>query len=268
MKILVLGDIMGPSGRNAIKKKLPKIISENKIDFSVINGENAADDGKGITKDIAEELFSLGIDVITSGNHIWDKQETTTYIETENRLLRPANLAQGSPGRGYGIFSSKNKKFKIGVVNLMGNVFMRKTEDVFKTAKEICKRIILKKNVDFLIIDFHGEITSEKMAMGHFYDGKATVVVGTHTHVPTADTRVLEKGTAYQTDIGMCGDYNSVIGMNKENSLMKFFKDKNSVKHFPSNGEGTISGVIVEADENTGLANKVSRLIVGGSLTK
>ena len=131
MKILVLGDIMGLSGRNAIKKKLPKIISENKIDFSVINGENAADDGKGITKDIAEELFSLGIDVITSGNHIWDKQEITTYIETENRLLRPANLAQGSPGRGYGIFSSKNKKFKIGVVNLMGNVFMRKTEDVF-----------------------------------------------------------------------------------------------------------------------------------------
>ena len=266
MKILVLGDIMGPSGRNAIKKKLPKIISENKIDFSVINGENAADDGKGITKDIAEELFSLGIDVITSGNHIWDKQETTTYIETENRLLRPANLAQGSPGRGYGIFSSKNKKFKIGVVNLMGNVFMRKTEDVFKTAKEICKRIILKKNVDFLIIDFHGEITSEKMAIGHFFDGSSTCVVGTHTHIPTADTRILDKGTAYQTDIGMCGDYNSVIGMDKENSLKKFFKDKDAVQHFPSSGEGTLSGIIVDADNDTGLARKVSRLILGGNL--
>ncbi len=266
MKILVLGDIMGPSGRNAIKKKLPKIISENKIDFSVINGENAADDGKGITKDIAEELFSLGIDVITSGNHIWDKQEITTYIETENRLLRPANLAQGSPGRGYGIFSSKNKKFKIGVVNLMGNVFMRKTEDVFKTAKEICKRIILKKNVDFLIIDFHGEITSEKMAIGHFFDGSSTCVVGTHTHIPTADTRILDKGTAYQTDIGMCGDYNSVIGMDKENSLKKFFKDKDAVQHFPSSGEGTLSGIIVDADNDTGLARKVSRLILGGNL--
>ena len=266
MKILVLGDIMGPSGRNAIKKKLPKIISENKIDFSVINGENAADDGKGITKDIAEELFSLGIDVITSGNHIWDKQEITTYIETENRLLRPANLAQGSPGRGYGIFSSKNKKFKIGVINLMGNVFMRKTEDVFKTAKEICKRIILKKNVDFLIIDFHGEITSEKMAIGHFFDGSSTCVVGTHTHIPTADTRILDRGTAYQTDIGMCGDYNSVIGMDKENSLKKFFKDKDAVQHFPSSGEGTLSGIIVDADNDTGLARKVSRLILGGNL--
>ena len=266
MKILVLGDIMGLSGRNAIKKKLPKIISENKIDFSVINGENAADDGKGITKDIAEELFSLGIDVITSGNHIWDKQEITTYIETENRLLRPANLAQGSPGRGYGIFSSKNKKFKIGVVNLMGNVFMRKTEDVFETAKEICKRIILKKNVDFLIIDFHGEITSEKMAIGHFFDGSSTCVVGTHTHIPTADTRILDRGTAYQTDIGMCGDYNSVIGMDKENSLKKFFKDKDAVQHFPSSGEGTLSGIIVDADNDTGLARKVSRLILGGNL--
>ena len=266
MKILVLGDIMGLSGRNAIKKKLPKIISENKIDFSVINGENAADDGKGITKDIAEELFSLGIDVITSGNHIWDKQEITTYIETENRLLRPANLAQGSPGRGYGIFSSKNKKFKIGVVNLMGNVFMRKTEDVFETAKEICKRIILKKNVDFLIIDFHGEITSEKMPIGHFFDGSSTCVVGTHTHIPTADTRILDRGTAYQTDIGMCGDYNSVIGMDKENSLKKFFKDKDAVQHFPSSGEGTLSGIIVDADNDTGLARKVSRLILGGNL--
>ena len=266
MKILVLGDIMGPSGRNVIKKKLPKIISENKIDFSVINGENAADDGKGITKDIAEELFSLGIDVITSGNHIWDKQETTTYIETENRLLRPANLAQGSPGRGYGIFLSKNMKFKIGVVNLMGNVFMRKTEDVFKKAQEISDKMKLKKDVDFIVVDFHGEITSEKMAAGHFFDGKVTCVVGTHTHVPTADTRILEGGTAYQTDIGMCGDYNSVIGMNKENSIKRFLKQKDATSHFPAEGEGTLSGVIVETNFETGLAKKITRLINGGSL--
>ena len=268
MKFLVLGDVMGESGRKVVKKNLSKIIKENKIDFSVINGENAADDGKGITKEIAEDFFYQGIDVITSGNHIWDKEETTEFIEKESRLLRPANLAEGSPGKGYGIFLSKNKKYKIGVINLMGNVFMRKTDDVFKKAAEIGKKISLRKDVDFLIIDFHGEITSEKMAMGHFFDGLSTCVVGTHTHVPTADTRILEKGTAYQTDIGMCGDYNSVIGMNKENSLKRFFKDKNSTKHFPSEGEGTLSGIIVEADEKTGLAKKISRLIKGGSLDK
>ncbi len=266
MNILVLGDVMGLSGRRALKKSLPGIIKHKNIDFSIINGENAADDGKGITKEIAEELFSLGIDVITSGNHIWDKNETTKYIETESRLLRPANLVEGSPGKGFGIYNSKNNKYRIGVINLMGNVFMKKTNDVFKVAKDISKKIILKKNVDFSVIDFHGEITSEKMAMGHFFDGSSTCFIGTHTHVPTADTRILNKGTAYQTDIGMCGDYNSVIGMNKENSLKRFLKEKDAVKHFPSDGEGTLSGIIVEADIKSGLANKVQRLITGGNL--
>ena len=268
MKILILGDVMGPSGRRAIDKNLPEIISKNKIDFTIINGENAADDGKGITNSIANELYFKGVDVITSGNHIWDKQETIDFINKERRLLRPANLAEGSPGNGYGIYITKNKKYKVGVINLMGNVFMRKTEDVFDSANKIKKKIILKKNVDFLVVDFHGEITSEKMATGHFFDGQATCVVGTHTHVPTADTRILEKGTAYQTDIGMCGDYNSVIGMNKENSIKKFFKDKNATNHFPAEGEGTLSGLIVETNTNTGLAKKVIRLIVGGCLVK
>ena len=266
MKILVLGDVMGLSGRKVLKKNLADIIKENEIDFSIINGENAADDGKGITQKIAEEFFSNGIDVITSGNHIWDKQETTKFIEKEKRLLRPANLVAGSPGNGYGIYLSKNQKYKVGVINLMGNVFMKKTDDVFKSARELLKKLILKNNVDFLVVDFHGEITSEKMAIGHFLDGSVTCIVGTHTHVPTADIRVLEKGTAYQTDIGMCGDYNSVIGMNKENSLKRFFKDKDAIKHFPSDGEGTISGVIIEADQQTGLANRISRIIKGGVL--
>ena len=268
MKILILGAVMGMSGRKALRKNLSKLLDENKINFAVINGENSSDDGKGITKEIAEEFFSLGIDVITSGNHIWDKQETSTYIEEENRLLRPANLIEGSPGKGFGIYLSKDKRYKIAVINLMGNVFMKKTEDVFKKAKEISKKIILKKNVDFSIIDFHGEITSEKMAIGHFFDGTSTCVVGTHTHIPTADTRILDKGTAYQTDIGMCGDYNSVIGMNKENSLKRFFKEKDAKSHFPSEGEGTLSGIIVEADVETGLAVKISRIISGGSLEK
>jgi len=260
--------VMGVSGREVLKNKLPKIITENKINFVVVNGENAADDGRGITKLIAEEFFSKGVDVITSGNHIWDKKETTDYIDKESRLLRPANLAEGSPGKGYEIYISKNKKYKIGVINLMGNVFMRKTNDVFQTAKNISKKLVLKKDVDFLVVDLHGEITSEKMAIGYFFDGLSTCVVGTHTHVPTADTRILEKGTAYQTDIGMCGDYNSVIGMNKENSIKKFFKDKNAINHFPAEGEGTISGIIVETDLKSGLAKKVTRLIEGGILVK
>jgi 2',3'-cyclic-nucleotide 2'-phosphodiesterase len=268
MNLLILGDVMGVSGREVLKNKLPKIITENKINFVVVNGENAADDGRGITKLIAEEFFSKGVDVITSGNHIWDKKETTDYIDKESRLLRPANLAEGSPGKGYEIYISKNKKYKIGVINLMGNVFMRKTNDVFQTAKNISKKLVLKKDVDFLVVDLHGEITSEKMAIGYFFDGLSTCVVGTHTHVPTADTRILEKGTAYQTDIGMCGDYNSVIGMNKENSIKKFFKDKNAINHFPAEGEGTISGIIVETDLKSGLAKKVTRLIEGGILVK
>ena len=268
MKILVLGDVMGASGRNALNKKLPQIIKNNEVDFVIVNGENSADDGKGITQEIAEEFFKIGVDVITSGNHIWDKQETANYINKENRLLRPANLVEGSPGRGFEIYVSKNKKYKVGVINLMGNVFMRKTEDVFQVAQKIKKKMILKKNLDFLVVDFHGEITSEKMATGHFFDGEATCVVGTHTHVPTADTRILEKGTAYQTDIGMCGDYNSVIGMNKENSIKRFFKDKDAIKHFPAEGEGTLSGVIVESDTMTGLAKNVIRIIDGGSLIK
>ena len=268
MKILVLGDVMGASGRNVLNKKLPQIIIKNEIDFVIVNGENSADDGRGITQEIAKEFFKIGVDVITSGNHIWDKQETANYINKENRLLRPANLVEGSPGRGHEIYVTKNKKYKIGVINLMGNVFMRKTEDVFQEAQKIKKKMILKKNIDFLVVDFHGEITSEKMATGYFFDGEATCVVGTHTHVPTADTRILEKGTAYQTDIGMCGDYNSVIGMNKENSIKKFLKDKDAIKHYPAEGEGTLSGIIVETDTKTGLAKNVIRMIDGGSLTK
>ena len=266
MKILFLGDVVGISGCSMIMRNLLDQIKINRIDFVIVNGENASDDGRGITQEISEKFFKAGVDVITSGNHIWDKKETTDFIEKENRLLRPANLVNGSPGRGYKVYYSKNEKFKVGVINLMGNVFMRKTEDVFQTAKEISNKMKLKKDVDFLVVDFHGEITSEKMAAGHFFDGQATCVVGTHTHVPTADTRILDGGTAYQTDIGMCGDYNSVIGMNKENSIKRFFKEKDAIGHFPAEGEGTLSGVIVETDIETGLAKKITRLIHGGSL--
>ena len=203
--------------------------------------------------------------MITSGNNIWDEKETMEFIVSEKRLLRPENLFKGSPGNGLGIFNSKNKK-KVAVINLMGNVYMKKCDDVFESAKNFIQRVKLKRDADFIIVDIHGEITSEKMAMGYFFDGKATMVVGTHTHVPTSDYRILEKGTAYQTDIGMCGDYNSVIGMNRDNSLKKFFKDPSAKKHYPALGEATISGLMVEADNETGLAKKVEPIIIGGAL--
>ena len=232
MRIFFLGDIVGNSGCNAVKKNLSKIIIENKIDFVVANGENAADQGVGITENITNELLSVGVDVITSGNHIWDQKETVDFIKNQKRLLRPLNLPKDSPGQGFGIYVAKNG-YKVGVLNLMGNVFMKKCDDVFQSAINFLKKNQLKREYDFLLIDFHGEITSEKMAIGHFFDGKATLIVGTHTHVPTNDARVLSKGTAYLTDAGMCGDYNSVIGMNAQNSINRFLK-KESIKHFPA----------------------------------
>jgi metallophosphoesterase (TIGR00282 family) len=262
MNILLLGDIMGPSGRNAIIENLPKLIKEKKIDFVILNGENAADPGVGITKKNFEEFLKAGADVITTGNHVWDQKETMEFITLEKRLLRPQNLLKGSPGNGFGIFEAKNKK-KVAVVNLMGNVFMKKCEDVFEEAKKFIQLVQLKKDADFIVVDMHGEITSEKMAMGHLFDGKATMVVGTHTHVPTSDYRIMEKGTAYQTDVGMCGDYNSVIGMNKENSLKKFFKDPTATRHYPALGEATLSGLMVTANNSNGLANKVEPIVLG-----
>ena len=186
------------------------------------------------------------------------------FIEKDRRLLRPKNLIEPAPGKGFEIFITK-KNYKIGVLNLMGNVFMKKCDDVFETSKKFLEKNKLKDDYDFLIIDFHGEITSEKNAIGHFFDGKATLVVGTHTHIPTNDTRILNNGTGYQTDAGMCGDYDSVIGMNKDNSLNRFMK-QNSIKHFPADGEATLSGVIVDCDINTGLAKKIESYIFGGQL--
>ena len=265
MNILILGDVFGPPGAKAIKEKLPSLIKNKKIDFVIINGENAGDNGVGITKKNTEAFFDAGADVITSGNHIWDQKETVEFITSEERLLRPENLIQGSPGKGFGIFNSKNNK-KVAVVNLMGNIFMKKCDDVFEAATKFIKNVQLKKNADFIVVDMHGEITSEKMAMGYLFDGKATMVVGTHTHVPTSDHRIMEKGTAYQTDLGMCGDYKSVIGMNRDNSLKKFLKDPSAVRHYPAEGEATISGLLVSASDKTGLAVKAEPIILGGSL--
>ena len=266
MRILFLGDVVGDSGCSKIKIDLPDQIIKNKIDFVIVNGENAATEGVGITRKICEDFFNCGVNVITTGNHVWDQKDIMNFIDKENRLLRPKNLFEPAPGEGFGIYEITNG-LKIGVLNLMGNVFMKKSDDVFETSKKFIDKFKLKQDYDFLIVDFHGEITSEKNAVGHFFDGKATLVVGTHTHIPTNDARILKKGTAYQTDAGMCGDYDSVIGMNKDNSLNRFMK-KDSIKHFPANGEASLSGVIVDCNIETGLANKISSYTLGGDLKK
>ncbi len=264
MRVLFLGDVVGISGCSKIFNNLKSEIKKKKIDFVVVNGENSAEPGVGITKEVCNDFFHCGVNVITTGNHVWDQKEIMNHIDEEKRLLRPYNLFEPSPGRGFEIYQTSNN-LKIGVLNLMGNIFMKKCDDIFEVSQNFLKNHHLKKHYDLLIVDFHGEITSEKMAIGHFFDGKATLVVGTHTHVPTNDARVLKNGTAYQTDAGMCGDYNSVIGMNKENSINKFLK-KNSNKHFPATGEATLSGVIVDCDIKTGLAISIESYIFGGEL--
>ena len=264
MKILFLGDVVGSSGCSKLVENLPSQKKQREIDFVIVNGENADESGVGLTQKICEKFFSSGVDVITSGNHIWDQKDIIEFIENEKRILRPKNFFEPSPGKGFEIFTTVNN-FKIGVLNLIGNVFMKKSNDVFEAANQFINKFKLKKDFDFLVVDFHGEITSEKNAIGHFFDGKASLVVGTHTHIPTNDARILQNGTAYQTDAGMCGDYDSVIGMNKNNSLNRFMK-KDSVKHFPANGDSTLCGVIVECNIETGLANRVESYIFGGLL--
>jgi metallophosphoesterase (TIGR00282 family) len=264
MKILFLGDVVGIAGCSKIMNNLKNEIKSKNIEFVIVNGENAAAQGVGLTKEICNDFFNCGVDVITTGNHVWDQKEITEYIDKEERLLRPKNLFEPAPGRGFNIYNTK-EGIRIGVLNLMGNVFMKKCVDVFEISEKFIRQFNLKKDYDFLVVDFHGEITSEKNAIGHYFDGKASLVVGTHTHIPTNDARILTGGTGYQTDAGMCGDFNSVIGMNAENSVNRFLK-KNSVKHFPAIGDATLCGVIVECDINTGLASNIESYIFGAQL--
>jgi 2',3'-cyclic-nucleotide 2'-phosphodiesterase len=264
MRILFLGDVVGISGCSKLMNNLLNEIKLNKIDFVIVNGENAASQGVGLTKEICNDFYNCGVDVITTGNHVWDQKEIMEFIDKEERLLRPKNLFEPAPGKGFNIYETK-ENIKIGVLNLMGNVFMKKCDDVFEISEKFMKQYKLKQDYDFLVVDFHGEITSEKNAIGHLFDGKASLVVGTHTHIPTNDARILNGGTGYQTDAGMCGDYDSVIGMNTENSLNRFLK-KNSIKHFPAVGEATLCGVIIDCNIETGLAESIKSYIFGGQL--
>ena len=264
MKILFLGDVVGVSGCTKLINNLFEEINKKKIDFVIVNGENAATQGVGLTKKICNDFFNCGVNVITTGNHVWDQKEIMEYIDNEDRLLRPKNLFEPAPGKGFHIYTTK-ENIRIGVLNLMGNVFMKKCDDVFKVSETFINKYKLKQDYDLLVVDFHGEITSEKNAIGHFFDGKASLVVGTHTHIPTNDARILNNGTGYQTDAGMCGDYDSVIGMNKENSLNRFLK-KSSMKHFPAIGEATLCGVVVQCDVGTGLATDIESYVYGDHL--
>jgi metallophosphoesterase (TIGR00282 family) len=266
MRILFLGDVVGRSGRNAVCRELPRLKSRLDPDFVIINGENAAG-GFGITEAICHELLDAGADVITTGNHIWDQREALVFIERQPRLLRPANFPPGTPGRGSGVFEAQGGA-RVMVINLMGRIFMDALDDPFRTLEREIGEGALKSKADAIIIDMHAETTSEKQAMGFFADGRVTAVIGTHTHVPTADDHILPAGTAFMSDVGMCGDYQSVIGMQKDEPVQRFVSKISSARFEPAMGEATVCGVLIEADEETGLARLIHPLRVGGVLRR
>lgn len=264
MKVLYIGDVVGKSGRKAVLDYMPRLRDELKLDFVIVNGENAAH-GFGITGPICEQFFDAGADVITTGNHAWDQREIIDYIKDEPRLLRPINYPEGTPGRGMGEYKTSDGKTVI-VIQAMGRLFMDPLDDPFAGVQRAMLNKKLGGNVDFVMIDIHAEATSEKMAMGHSFDGQASMVVGTHSHIPTADAQILPGGTAYQTDAGMCGDYNSVIGMTKGPAIARFTTKMPKQRLEPASGEGTLCAVYVETDDATGLAAKISPIRVGGRL--
>ncbi|MEC7208906.1 MAG: TIGR00282 family metallophosphoesterase, partial [Pseudomonadota bacterium] len=237
--------------------------SELGCDFVIVNCENAAG-GFGVTPAICDDLFACGIDVLTTGNHVFDKAEITSYMSGQPKLLRPANMAEGLPGQGSVIVRNE-AGLRLGVANIMANLFMAENANAFAAADQIKSAVKLGRDVDGLVIDFHGEATSEKMAMGHYFDGAASLVVGTHTHIPTADCRILPGGTAYQTDAGMCGDYDSVIGMNKDAATGRFTGVAGG-RLSVAGGEPSLSGLVVDIDPATGLAVKVAAFRRGGVL--
>ena len=261
LRILFIGDIFGRPGRTIVKEKLPSLVKENAIDLIIANGENSAA-GFGITPSLADELFELGIDVITTGNHVWDKREIIDFFQVDGnshspsrRLLRPANFAPDLPG--HGVYEGRKGKTAYAVINLQGRVFMASNDDPFRAADQLLKEIQAK----VILVDMHAEATSEKISMGWFLDGRVTAVVGTHTHVPTADEIVLPKGTAYITDVGMTGPYDSVIGVKKEIVMGKFLNNM-PVRFEPASGDVRLCAVVIDCDESTGRARRIERVMV------
>jgi hypothetical protein len=265
MRILYLGDVVGRSGRAAIAARLPGLRADWGLDFVVVNGENATA-GAGLSAEHAKGLLSAGADVVTLGDHAFDQKEMLSYIETEARIIRPLNYAKTAPGRGARVYDAPGGR-KVLVAQVLGQVFMKRPfDDPFSTIDAVLRSHPLGGMVQASIIDVHCEATSEKMGLGHWCDGRASLVVGTHTHVPTADAMILQGGTAYQSDAGMCGDYDSVIGMDKLEPMRRFVTGMVKDRFQPAEGEATLSGVYVETDDRTGKATRIRMVRVGGRL--
>jgi metallophosphoesterase (TIGR00282 family) len=266
MRLLFLGDVVGRSGRDAIAERLPEIVTRYRFDFVVINGENASH-GRGLTEPHFRNLREAGADVVTLGDHAFDQRDTLSFIERENTLVRPINMAPGTPGRGAMFIEGRNGH-RVLVINALGRVFMGPADDPFRAVEAAIAACPLGEQADAIIVDFHTEATSEIQGMGHFLDGRATLVVGTHTHIPTSDLRILRGGTALMADAGMCGDYDSVIGVDVEEPLNRFLTGIANGRFSPAEGEATLSGVAVETDPRTGLARRVLPVRIGGVLAQ
>jgi len=266
VRLLFLGDVVGRSGRNAVIAQLPGLIARYRLDFVVVNGENAAG-GFGISEEILRNLVAAGADVITTGNHAFDQREAMQFADRQDRFLRPLNFPPGTPGRGANLFLARNGA-RVLVINVMGRVFMDQLDDPFAALEREISACPLGDQADAIVVDFHAEATSEKQAVGHFLDGRVTLIVGTHTHVPTSDYRVMRGGTAFQSDVGMCGDYDSVIGMNHEEPLRRFLQKVPGERFTAADGPATISGIAVEVDDATGLALRIAPLRLGGILSE
>jgi len=264
MRILFVGDIVGRSGRTIVYERLPKLVRDWKLDLVVANAENAAG-GFGITEAIYRDLLDAGVDAITLGNHAWDQREALVFIERAPRLIRPVNYPAGTPGRGAAMIEAKNGA-RVLVVNAMGRIFMEALDDPFAAVERELAACPLRSGADAIIVDIHGEATSEKQSMGYFCDGRVSLVVGTHTHAPTADLRVLPGGTAFVSDVGMTGDYDSVIGMAKEEPLTRFLRKIPSARFEPASGPATLCAVAVETEPSSGLAARVGAVRLGGCL--
>jgi metallophosphoesterase (TIGR00282 family) len=264
MRILFVGDVVGRAGRTMVTENLPKLIAKWTLDLVVVNGENAAG-GFGITETIYHDFIDAGADAITLGNHAWDQREALVFIERAPRLIRPVNYPAGTPGRGAALVDTKNGKRAL-VINAMGRVFMDALDDPFAAVEREIAACPLKLAADAIVIDLHGEATSEKQAMGYFVDGRASMLVGTHTHVPTADHRLLPGRTAFVSDVGMTGDFDSVIGMVKDEPLTRFLRKVPGSKFEAATGPATLCGIAVETDDATGLARKVGAVRLGGAL--
>lgn len=264
MNILIIGDVVGSAGRAVLNANLADLRRRLKTDFVIVNGENAAH-GFGITGSICDTFYQAGADCITTGNHVFDQRDVIDQMGRDEKILRPINYPPDTPGKGHGLYKTESGK-RILVANVMCRLFMELLDDPFRAVDALLDRYRLGRDADAIVFDLHGEATSEKQAFAHFVDGRASAVVGTHTHVPTADTWVLPGGTAYQTDLGMTGDYDSVIGMQKEGSIARFLTKGDKIRLEPAGQDGMLCGALIRTDDKTGLAKKIEPVRVGARL--